>query len=72
MKLLGHNETDLDAYHLCKIFVSFLEGERLIKISRTTKRNRGGEYIEYTLWDIKENLNKEQTFDFNGEKEVEI
>lgn len=72
VKLLGHNEQDYKAYNLAKVFVSLLSGEGLIKISQTTKRNRGGEYIEYTLWDIKETINKNQVIDFDGEMAVEI
>lgn len=72
VKLLGHSETDREFYLAVKIFISFLAGEELIKISQTTKRNRGGEYIEYTLWDIKESTNKTEIIDFNGEIAVEI
>lgn len=72
VKLLGHSETDRKAYLLVRVFISFLSGEGFINISQTTKRNRGGEYIEYTLWDIKQELDKENIIDFNGEEVVEI
>lgn len=72
VKLLGHNETDRKAYELVKVFVSLLSGEGLIKISQSTKRNRGGEYVEYILWEIKENIDKKQLIDFDGEMAVEI
>ena len=72
VKLLGHNETDHKAYELAKVFVSLLSGEGLIKISQAVKRNRCGEYIEYTLWDIKETINKNKIIDFDGEMAVEV
>jgi hypothetical protein len=72
VKLLGHNETDRAAYELARVFVSLLSGEGLIKVSQTVKKNKGGEYIEYTLWDIKEKLDKGQLIDFDGEMAVEI
>lgn len=72
VKLLGHNDKDQKAYELARIFVSLLSGEGLIKIGQTIKQNKGGEYIEYTLWDIQEKINKSQLIDFNGEMAVEI
>lgn len=72
VKLLGHNENDKKSYTLMKIIISLLVGENLIKISQTVKKNRGGEYIEYTLWEICEDIDKTHIIDFNGEMAVEV
>ena len=72
VKLLGHNENDKKSYALMKIIISLLIGENLIKISQTVKKNRGGEYIEYTLWEISEDIDKTYIIDFNGEMAVEV
>lgn len=72
VKLLGHNENDKKSYALMKIIISLLVGENLIEISQTVKKNRGGEYIEYTLWGIREDIDKTHIIDFNGEMAVEV
>lgn len=72
LKLLGHNENDKKAYILIKIFISILVGEGLIKVSETIKNNKGGNYVEYTLWEIKENIDNNRQIDFSGEMAVEI
>lgn len=68
--MLGHNDTDAKAYNLVKRFVSLLTDKKLITITQTPKMNRGGRYIEYTLWNIKEKLDDDFCLDFDGEKIV--
>lgn len=56
VKLLGHSEIDKDIYRKFKLYLAFLKEYELIEVTESIKNNRGGKYVSYTLWDIKETV----------------
>lgn len=72
VKLLGHNGTDNSIYKQFKLYLIFLESYGLIRCTREIKVVNGGEFIEYTLWNISDTVTNECNYDESNEEDISV
>lgn len=63
MKLFGYSDSNTEIYKKFRLYIAFLESYKLIETTTQTKKNKGGEYIEYTLWNISDKVTAACNYD---------